>query len=775
MPMSLSLMLSTTSLSSVSTPTSAITNLTIMGSSPKLDATNDYSDATVRTGVDGNGWVAKVTVPYQAGQTFDPTKISLTVTDPGYDGTGTTTVTRTVTGTEVLRRVNTTATVSSGVSITARQNSNDGITTTVYFALSDDIYSGSTVTGTVSSGYYGPSTAGRIASVTNSSSKAYEKPIFAFLNDQHEVQSGAFTVEGVAYHRRGQSGRMVARVEYIPVDTTGNTGATTTVSSTSASTLQTQGQNVDVYAGTVAISALNQSELCFVNAKVYPWLGDSTAVLDINTHGFGNTGNVSTAQPHTRLRFVCDKGGTYGGAHAAVQIGAVGGTVQTSRAAATGTPYPTLQGALAALQTYNNTNKSRNNHSGSTVWMMETTPGSGATHTVGSSSATASGSGLTDIRVDTDATGSVKAQLNALATGVTSMLRFFVNIDQVATNGTFDGGNSTAGSTVLICAGNTINTGGIGFPFNYQCGHTRLRNVTITGLSNAGASPFFFSTGRTQVASALGVVATDASADWRVLPFSLIGCSFKRGMIQDNIAGNRDSGDGKVIANNLLRDCRAGQSNTLNAVNYTQLAIVQNVIERANGASEPALYLSGDNSTNALDGLVFAFNTIPGTDSTGRLNIGYTDVAGAASIAKPGGVLIGNLLYEYNCKTDTFTTNTTVQNRVGNFRRRYTVGDAYNIILKGSASGTAPDPDGPTFLAERWPDANYNVGTGNVTWTSNLSGAAAAGSGTYTLTGSSNSAYNAIPSGKAMLARDLNGVARKNDGTGAAGAYERTL
>jgi hypothetical protein len=110
-----------------------LATITIMGGSPLLDATGDYGDATARTGVPADGWVAKATMPYLVGQTFDPTKVTLTISDPGYDGAGAaTTVTRTLTGRAVLRRQYNAA--------SAKQISNDGLTFTVYFSLADAVY-----------------------------------------------------------------------------------------------------------------------------------------------------------------------------------------------------------------------------------------------------------------------------------------------------------------------------------------------------------------------------------------------------------------------------------------------------------------------------------------------------------------------------------------------------------------------------------------------------------------------------------------------------------
>ena len=68
-------------------------------------------------------------------------------------------------------------------------------------------------------------------------------------------------------------------------------------------------------------------------------------------------------------------------------------------------------------------------------------------------------------------------------------------------------------------------------------------------------------------------------------------------------------------------------------------------------------------------------------------------------------------------------------------------------------------------------------GYATVTWVSDGCGmvGTGAGGGDYHLTGASNNAYNRVPSGLAMLKYDLGGTTRLNDGTGAAGPFERTV
>lgn len=758
-------------------PVSDITSIEVVASSPGLDATGDYSDATVRIGVTGGGWVAKAIMPYLALATFDPSKITFTVSDPGYDGTGSTTVTRTITGTAILRRQYNAA--------TSRQAANDGIDFTVYFALSDDIFDGSTITAvSAASGYYGAAAAGSVASVTNSSDAAYPKPLFAWLNVQHARATGSYAVEAVAGHRYMRNGRQVARIEFIAKDTTGNTAATQTASSTSLSSFQTQGQIVEAYKATIPVTALNQAELCFVNAKVYPWIGDSSAVLDLLVDGVNTTGAVTTANCQTPLRFLNDKDGTYGGAHVAVKAGAAGTVAFGTYAAAVAAPMGTINAALTALQTYNNANKGHNDHSGGTIWLMEDSPGGGANHSTansgvaGNMAGIAAGLCMTEVKVDPAATGAVKMTMATTRT-TADLLHWFVNIDHTAGNGldgsTVPNDKRNAFDNLTVDLNGTTATVAI----CYRIGLHYMRNVTFANIgATSGRTPGNASlTSRTKPALHLGVIFSGSTANKTIAPFASIGCQYQRVCFNDvDLATitTWESNDGAVFVNNILSDCRE-----LNAIGESQAVsrgklFLQNVFERATGTTG-CFNIGGDGTSMALANIVEAYNTYPGisTDSIGRVNAYYADVAAAQGVIKTGN-RVYNLYSLSNSKRDTFTTLTTVTGRVGSWRFNYNVGNFGNVVCGGSSGGSAPDLDGASWLGEYWPANTYNVGYANVTWTNNQSGAGGAGGGTYTLTGVTNSAYDQVPSGLAGLGYDLAGVARLNDGTGAAGAYERT-
>lgn len=150
----------------------------------------------------------------------------------------------------------------------------------------------------------------------------------------------------------------------------------------------------------------------------------------------------------------------------------------------------------------------------------------------------------------------------------------------------------------------------------------------------------------------------------------------------------------------------------------------------------------------------------------------YSDVAAAAGVQKRMTSRF-NIFHDFNVKTDTFTTVTSVTGRTGNWRYRYQVGCEGNVCVLGGDDGTtAPSP--VSWLGDHWP-ASSKPGAATVTYAAFAAGTAGAGGGDYALTGVSNDAYGRVASGQGVLRYDHSGTVRRHDGTGAAGAYERTI
>lgn len=258
-------------------------------------------DAAAPAGnIDPNGWVAAVTFKGMAiGQALDATKISFTVSGPGYDSTGAaTTVTRTVRGTKALRkavpqawanglsiavndRVCSAAKVSGSTRIyrctagagTAVTGSNpthtsgsstgaDGITwqylgavtdnsppiepieavsgsdAVVYVSLDKYICAGETITAcSIQAGAYGSSNASRagIVAFANNSTRPHFRSDVAWTMMPWTLVGNTLHVEAQAIHPHGKSGRTLACMKFIVYDNSGNA---TAVSATVAAMTQ---------------------------------------------------------------------------------------------------------------------------------------------------------------------------------------------------------------------------------------------------------------------------------------------------------------------------------------------------------------------------------------------------------------------------------------------------------------------------------------------------------------------------------------------------------
>jgi hypothetical protein len=372
-------------------------------------------------GYNGAGWVAKIVLSgiTDVTQVCDATKLTLTVSDPGYDTSGNaTTVNRTITGQGPLIRQyeDAIANLSQGSSPNANINyliTTDGTNLTLYIALSDWIYTGTTINSvSLAANFYGSSSATTISSPTNSSDLAYPNVIFGWHTPQYNSTNGTGTlpVEGLAFHRHAMNGQQVACVKYQATDAHSISGAVSTVGASTLSTLAKQGNIPEVFAANVDFSGLTQGDNCTVNAIAYPWLGNNPYAIAT----YGSITGQGTAWPtqkgQTLLQALCDKTGAYGGAYAYVSLAGndTTGVVSTSTTVAKASPFATILAAGTALQTYNNATKGHNDLGGATIRLMDSA-GSAATHVIPRSFPTATGNTWFTIESDPTNTGVITA------------------------------------------------------------------------------------------------------------------------------------------------------------------------------------------------------------------------------------------------------------------------------------------------------------------------------------------------------------------------------
>jgi hypothetical protein len=250
------------------------------------------------------------------------------------------------------------------------------------------------------------------------------------------------------------------------------------------------------------------------------------------------------------------------------------------------------------------------------------------------------------------------------------------------------------------------------------------------------------------------------------------------------VARDTQSGDGdhgRFVYNNLI-NCILINNPSANTLNYGMF-IAQTLCEANQIAAAISLFADGDLTT--IKNLVEHSNTAVGE----RCSRMYNDTVGTR-VAPNGLIKRGTSRYNIwdntNQKADNF--NGGGVGSVGGWAYLYGVGNTGNVSLFGMVSRdttSAPGNNGDdNYLGCAWhPTSEYNLyrtalgfTQANIMdmfydYTASPRGAPALG-GDYRPRLSSTRLINRVPTGMAPLRYDLAGVARKNDGTGAAGAYE---
>lgn len=760
----LSLMIQAAS-AGASTPPGGLKSITIADATP-LDIASSI-------GPNGSGWVAICVLKGITSLvgTLDATKLTLTVSDPGYDTAGnSTTLSRTITGQVALRRQ-----YPNGAS---RLISTDGTDLTIYVSLDDWIYSGTTiVSASLASGFYTGSVAGPAGTKINSSATAYQKPLIGWMNIQEERATGAtHPVELVAFHRHARAGQQVACVKFNVTDGS-NSSAEVTASTPTLSSLITQGNIPEVWAGTVDMTGMTQAAMCSVNAKVYPWIGDATAVLDLSSDGVA----WPTSLPRTRLRVFCDRTGGYGGAYAYVKVGAAAGTVSATPATAAADPYPTLSAALTAVAAWNSANRAHNDIGGGIVRLMDDGSGGPSTHTINTATTTLSGSTYCDVVRD-PATSAVVSVTWGSQRAMPQMTRWGGGL-KIVTAPAILGllGPNTAYSKIALDGAtfdNTNNSAMVSwFAYKYirNCTFEGSRTVEFNGTSTIAS---------TNIPLLAGCVGTTTAYPINSIQGKVcVGNYLPKYQVRTEQLATGEGDHGRIVYNTRAL-CATMSNTTANTISYG-VANVQNLYEE-DGSVGVAMNVFADGDLTTITNYLEMHVTAVGNRVKGM----YNDVVGAKVI--PSGVpKLGVSKYsvwdDWNIKHDVFSTGA---GSVGGWAHAYSVGNSGNVSLFGDVSRVATalphndNADGP-YLGMHWLSSSepnvfrtaYGLTQTQImdneftSYTVAPRGVPALG-GNYVPKVTSTYLKNRVPSGKSVLLRDLAGTLRRTDGTGAAGVYE---
>jgi hypothetical protein len=720
-----------------------------------------------------------VTTPFRASQTFDPTKLVFQATGPGFnDATGVQkSVTRTFRGGAQIRLQFVQG--SSPPSNTLRLASQVGTNLEVYVSLAECVYQGETLTVSAENGFYGAaSVGGPVATVTNGSARAHHQPQCGFLDYPGRLAGATFTVEALAFSLFARAGQQVAAVGFYAKDASGHTTPEVIVGATSLSDIvngQVAGTaRPEVWRATLNTSGLTQGDTCNLFLNVYPWVGPKWSME--------TSGNVFPSQKaDTALRFVADPAGTYGGAHAYVNASTgndTTGVASLTAATARATPCATVAGALAKIKTFNSASRTptHNDTGGGIVRLMDNA-GADQVHSLASSSASTGGVGYVTVEADPTNTGVASVSLSTTNLGVCSNIRWRVNVDFGANY--FSGG---ALSDVMIYDGITASITG-STPANYKTFAVYHLNVTAGGTS----TKLFEQSFNNKAAIVLMAGCSSALGGNKMAAIATCNYMFSGAFSSAPATNQEDFHVGAIFYNNQCYKITTtmGWGNVPSRpIGGRGVAIVQNVLEPVFVGS--CMRFAGDNEPLSFENVVFQLNTIPGPTATGgdqgaRLNVAYADVV-AAKLVNKEAMLLFNNLNNFNIKQDTFDgTIVDPTGRVGGYYTAYRVGSYGNSILKSQGGHTTYDPDGGVAgsAGGNWLGHcgfGDRLAGGNMTFVDNKAANATGGpgGGDYRLTGAANPAYGLVPAGQHVLAYDLGGTARKGDGNGAAGAYERT-
>lgn len=742
-------------------------------------------------GASANGWVAEIDIAglsaagptaFQLGMGASNSPaaatVVLTVTSPGYDATGTaTTITRTVYGTYWLRK--------PYPSQASADEAATGGTLTVRVALSDFVYSGDTVTATIVSGFYTGSLGASAVATTINSTQAYPTSICRWAWPvQYSAVTGNFTLEAVCFNRFARNGKPLAAVKFTVIDEHSNTAGPYVATAMTKSTADAGDQyTVLAYQATVDVSTLTQGDTLTANLKAYPWVGDSGAVFDSNS---------GVTQPNERvsdLLLLNDKAGTYSGAFAVVdptggglasnattKVYASRALAEAAYASSATNSYTTAGYAFDALKGWNNANATPTHND----------PGGGTILLVGAYNYTSTGRWAAGVAQKTWVSVSrlsTVAKSSAIWTDTGSsnvrVLRLKFDDITISGAGVILADDATTGNALWLhdLAINVTADGSIsGYAAAYATKNivTALRN----GFTNTGVtkSPWPLIRGNVMPES-LSTPAGTRLADL----YCLLGN-------KNIILKTRESNDGAGEYRSSNSIAAFNGSFKLNAPWYngqiggtaplpiTDVAIVQNVVEvNDNSTQQPLLAAAADNSTEDGNNNFLLWHT---TYVGARVNLAYNDgnpipaQGGTGTVTFPlyrwNWSVKHNLFDDVNIVTDidTHAGNTPNAYKTGNWATWFGVGLSGNSFAnRGVAATNTYSPIFDGILGHRGNNENPNYlhdyshsGTG-------------AGNGDYHPTVTS-PFLNLARSGEAVLPYDLDGVSRRNDGTGAAGAYE---
>ena len=632
-------------------------------------ATGDISNVVVNA----NGTVSMQIAGLATGGTYafnwatnndprvqNPTVI-FTVNSPGYNGTTPVTRTRLVYGGCCLRN----PWSVGGAQFTKQEAGSSPVTLTI--PVTDQIHPSDTVTVTIAAGFYTqggkPSNVLASTSVTNNSTLAYPKVVGHWALPGYDKIGNTQTLRFVAYQKFGQQFRPVNCVVFTSTDAHSNT-ATTTVTNMFVDQSFGDVMAVPEHIGQLNSSGFTQDDIVTSNAVAYPWIGDSTTLMDTST---------GTAPPSPLigpLKFIADPGGTYCTAFAVVdQANGVDANGTLSTNYTTCVAFKNIGKAIDAIRaannsgTYNGSGHTHNDAGGGTIYLRDAaggvnshtwlgfTPTTGITPVCNLLIAGYPGQSRSNIVIASQATSST--------VGVSGALVKIQGVKITADSGIGTFNNATTGQYWFDqCEFNIATNNG---PTVYQVYLYHVTRSLITAWPNGLHQ---YSKTNCNIGLLRGCMIPATSLSQNIYPHVALGnwksSTTNNGCFSDAVVGSCPAHTNTIYAyNRWTMGSASGAAIAIRqaTAEVNGLAVVQNIFEVTTGTNTPLFQIGADGSTTygPIDNVILWNNVIVGQ----RVNIAYAE-NGAQIAYRRNWSVQNNFIDQTNLKTDTFGGNSCV-------------------------------------------------------------------------------------------------------------------
>ena len=589
--------------------------------------------------INSDGFSADITLTAMStGGTFDsgfgtnndPTnaKITFTVTSQGYTSTGgLSTKDRTIYG---VPDINLGAMRQVYPNQLLPDESTDA-NVVIRVALSENIYNDDTpLTADVSSGWYtqggNVNNACTDLAITNNSVNDYQKPIVKWLETQMDIKTENYYIELAAFHGHAESGNQVPCVKFTVTDEHSHS-LNYTVNSMSKSD-RADYNSVICYSQLVDVSTLTSGDVITHKVQVYPFIGDTDSVVDSATTGY----SFPTAYL-CDLKFKLFKEGEFGHTCVRVDGNDSTGDVYGSRTLAeAGSAFLTIAAAMTALQSYHNTNYSRNHVGGGYIYLGENT------WTYNSTNGGTSDCWVTITRI----TGTTKANVVLSATSTNSRFSHFTKFSDIAitlSNTYFTGSNAD-----FLWADNCTFTVSSTVSLVWSCPYASATYNTGSLTANKGYTAY--STAVTSWSLIRGCNHSTLTASFG---YCVVG-NYNVIQVERGTGVSSLAPDGGIFAYNTMSSnattCFALGDN----YNIDGYAFVQNVMERYGSQTTQLGKMCADSSVYTSNNIIFFNNTFAGA----RINAAYNDTTREVTNYHTNYYWKGNIVSNINTKDDTF-------------------------------------------------------------------------------------------------------------------------